>query len=55
MNQRTEITHNVTPEDYMQIYQTKNPFDRDIKIRRAYGFSDLIVKNAEKVLCIITP
>jgi len=44
------VTHDVTPEEYINICKTKNPFDRDIKIKRAHGFSDSILENGEKVL-----
>jgi len=44
------VTHDTTPEEYIDICKTKNPFDRDIKIKRAHGFSDSIIENAEKVL-----
>jgi hypothetical protein len=30
--------------------KTRNPFDRDVRIKRAHGFSDAILTNAEKVL-----
>lgn len=46
------ITQNMTPEEYIQIIKTKNPLDRDVKIKRAHGFSDEIHTNAEKVLRI---
>lgn len=36
--------------EYSEIRKTKNPFDRDIRIKRAHGFSDAILENAEKVL-----
>ena len=44
------ITHDVTFEEYMEIKQTQNLLDRDVRIKRAHGFSDSILKNAEKVL-----
>ena len=44
------ITEDVTPEEYLGIVKTKNPFDRDVKIKRAHGFDDSILENAEKVL-----
>jgi len=44
------ITHDITTEEYIRICRTKNPFDRDIRIKRAHGFSDSILENAEKVL-----
>lgn len=44
------VTHDITPEEYIGIHKTKNPLDRDIRIKRAHGFSDVILENAEKVL-----
>ncbi|HMK50040.1 MAG TPA: amidohydrolase family protein, partial [Thermodesulfovibrionales bacterium] len=44
------VTHNVTPAEYISICKTKNPFDRDIRIKRAHGFSDGILENAANVL-----
>ncbi len=44
------VTHNITPREYIDIIRTANPFDRDIKIKRAHGFSDSIPGNGEKVL-----
>ncbi|HWR90364.1 MAG TPA: amidohydrolase family protein [Dissulfurispiraceae bacterium] len=44
------ITHDVTPEEYVNICRTKNPLDRDILIKRAHGLSDDTLTNAEKVL-----
>lgn len=44
------ITHDITPGEYIEISKTTNPFDRDIKIKRAHGFSDSIITNAEAVL-----
>ena len=44
------ITSDVTPEEYIEILKTKNPLDRDVKIKRAHGFPDDILENAEKVL-----
>jgi predicted TIM-barrel fold metal-dependent hydrolase len=46
------ITDNITPSEYIDIVRTKNPFDRDIKIKRCHGFSDSILENAAKVLRI---
>jgi predicted TIM-barrel fold metal-dependent hydrolase len=48
------ITHDVTPEEYIKICKTKNPFDRDVRIKRAHGFADSILKNTEKVLRLKT-
>jgi len=44
------VTHGVTLEAYLEIKKTKNPLDRDVRIKRAHGFSDAILENAEKVL-----
>jgi len=44
------VTHGVTLEEYMEIKKTKNPLDRDVRIKRAHGFSDSILENAEKML-----
>lgn len=44
------ITHDVSPEEYLGICKTKNPFDRDVRIKRAHGFSNSIIENTEKVL-----
>lgn len=44
------ITYDMTAEEYYDILNTKNPFDIDIKTKRAHGFSDTILSNAEKVL-----
>jgi hypothetical protein len=44
------VTHGVTIEEYLGIKKTKNPLDRDVRIKRAQGFSDSILENAGKVL-----
>jgi len=44
------VTHGVTLGEYLEIKKTKNPLDRDVRIKRAHGFSDAILENAEKVL-----
>ena len=44
------VTQDVTPEEYLGICKTNNPLDRDVRIKRAHGFSDSILGNAEKVL-----
>jgi hypothetical protein len=38
------VTHDITPEEYIKICRTKNPFDRDVRINRAHGFSELILE-----------
>jgi len=44
------ITHGITPAEYVRICKTKNPFDRDIRIKQVHGFDNTIMENAEKVL-----
>lgn len=44
------VTQGMTPEEYLGICKTNNPLDRDVKIKRAHGFSDSILSNAERVL-----
>ena len=44
------VTHGVTWEEYNQIKNTENLLDKDVMIKRAHGFSDSILENAEKVL-----
>jgi len=46
------VTTDMIPEEYIQICKTKNPLDRDVRIKRAHGFSDSIIENVEKVLCL---
>jgi len=43
------VTTGVAPKEYMEILKTKNPLDRDVRIKRAHGFSDKILKNSKKV------
>lgn len=47
------VTHDVTPEEYLQIKKTKNPLDRDVRIKRAHGFPDSILDNTEAVLRLV--
>jgi len=44
------FTHDVTWQEYQQIKNTENLLDKDVMIKRAHGFSDSILENAEKVL-----
>jgi uncharacterized protein len=44
------FTHDVTWEEYRQINNTENLLDKDVMIKRAHGFPDSILENAEKVL-----
>jgi hypothetical protein len=46
------LSHDVTFGEYMDIVKTKNPLDRDVRIKKAYGFSDSILSNAGTVLRI---
>lgn len=46
------ITYHMDIKEYDDIINTKNPFDRDVKIKRAHGFSDFILDNTSKVLRI---
>ncbi|MDH4231069.1 MAG: amidohydrolase, partial [Nitrospirota bacterium] len=32
------VTKDITPEEYRDILKTRNPFDRDVKIKKAHGF-----------------
>jgi hypothetical protein len=40
----------ISAKVFREIVKTRNPFDRDVKIKRAIGFDDSILTNAEKVL-----
>jgi uncharacterized protein len=44
------VTRDMTPPEYMRIWKTKNPLDKDVRIKQAHGFPDTILENAEKVL-----
>jgi predicted TIM-barrel fold metal-dependent hydrolase len=44
------ITPKVKIKEYIEICKTKNHLDKDVRIKRAHGFSDTIMENAEKVL-----
>jgi hypothetical protein len=44
------FTHGIAWEEYKQIKDTGNLLDRDVLIKRAHGFSDSILENAENVL-----
>jgi len=44
------FTHGVTWEEFERIKNTENFLDKDVLIKRAHGFSDSILENAEKVL-----
>ncbi len=44
------VTHDVSPEEYLAILRTKNPLDRDVRLKRAMGFADSILDHTEKVL-----
>lgn len=47
------VTHGITTNEYTRIVKTKNPLDRDVRIKRAMGFSDDILSNAEKALRLL--
>jgi uncharacterized protein len=47
------FTHDVTWKEYKQIKNTENLLDKDVVIKRAHGFSDSILDNAEKVLRLL--
>jgi hypothetical protein len=44
------VIHGVTIEEYLENKKTQNLLDRDVRIKRAHGFSDSILENAQKVL-----
>ncbi len=44
------LTYKISLKKYIQIIKTKNLLDKDVRIKRAHGFSDIILENAEKVL-----
>jgi len=44
------ITHDVDMKEYLEIRRAANPLDRDVLIKRAHGFFDTILGNAENVL-----
>jgi hypothetical protein len=44
------VTPDVTIKEYIDIMNTKNPFDLDVKIKRAHGFADSILENPANVL-----
>jgi hypothetical protein len=44
------VTHGVSVQEYLKIKKTRNPLDRDVRIKRAHGFSDSILENAGRVL-----
>ena len=49
------VTTDMTLEEYTEILKVENPFDRDVMIKRAHGFSDSILENAEKEEVLLTP
>jgi predicted TIM-barrel fold metal-dependent hydrolase len=49
------LVHEKKAHEYLPILKNKNPFDKDVQIKRAYGFQDRILENAEKVLRICKP
>jgi hypothetical protein len=44
------LTGGVTPAEYLRIVKTTNPFDRDVRIKRAVGFDESILANSARVL-----
>jgi len=44
------FTYDMTWEEYERIRKMKNLLDKDVIIKKAHGFSDSILENAEKVL-----
>lgn len=44
------VTRDMTPKEYIRIWKAKNPLDKDVLIKRAHGFANQILENAEKVL-----
>jgi predicted TIM-barrel fold metal-dependent hydrolase len=44
------LTHDITFKEYKEMRNTTNLLDKDVVIKRAHGFSDSILRNAEKVL-----
>ncbi len=44
------IIPDITPEEYLEIVKTPNPLDRDVRIKRASGFSDKVLENVQKVI-----
>ncbi len=44
------VTKNISPKEYIRICKTKNPFDRDVRIKRAHGFSNRILINSQNIL-----
>jgi len=44
------LSHDVRPDEYIMIVRTKNPLDRDVRIKRACGFADSMLNNAGSVL-----
>jgi hypothetical protein len=44
------LTGGVSPAEYLRIVRTTNPFDRDVRIKRAVGFDESILENSAKVL-----
>lgn len=50
MNHLPYVTYDVTMPEFIEFMNVKNPFDKEIKIKRAHGFRDSILSNAENVL-----
>ncbi len=43
-------SNDVTNDEYKEICETRNPFDRDVRIKRAHGFAESVFGNAVNVL-----
>jgi predicted TIM-barrel fold metal-dependent hydrolase len=50
MNHMPYITYDVTMPEFIDFMNEKNPFDKEILIKRAHGFRDSILSNAVNVL-----
>ena len=49
------VTSDVDVGEFIEIHKTTNPLDKDVRIKRAHGFSDSILENTEKILRIQPP
>jgi predicted TIM-barrel fold metal-dependent hydrolase len=49
------VAGGVTGEEYRAIAATGNPLDRDVRIKRAYGFPDSVLRKAEEILRLPRP
>jgi AcrR family transcriptional regulator len=44
------VAPDMTLPEYLEVRKTRNPLDRDVRLKRAMGFPDSILGNAENVL-----